>query len=147
MKYIFPSILALLVLTIYGVQASARTFEIQNTSVSQDTVYLTERREPELKGRVTKLTEVSAYSELDSCHTGSSCLMASGKKAYVGAVACPRVYKLGTKVYINGSLYTCEDRTSTKYPNRWDIFMGYGVEAHTEALKWGVKRISVEIIK
>ena len=44
---------------------------------------------------------VMAYSELDSCHF-PNCIMSSGKRAYIGAVACPRKYKLGTKVNIGG---------------------------------------------
>lgn len=48
-----------------------------------------------------KTATVTAYSELDSCHY-PGCPMASGKKAYIGAVACPRHIKLGTTVIISG---------------------------------------------
>lgn len=87
--------------------------------------------------------DVTAYSAIDSCHTGPDCLMASGKSAYVGAVACPRVIPLGTKVQIGSRLYTCEDRTARWVDGRFDIFMGYGTEAHAQALSFGRQRHTV----
>src|SRR3990170_3087519 len=41
-----------------------------------------------------RMAEISFYSAIDSCHTGKSCLMANGKKAAIGYVACPRRIKL-----------------------------------------------------
>lgn len=87
---------------------------------------------------------VTAYSELDSCHY-PGCIMASGKKAYVGAAACPRSIPLGTRVRIGEKLFTCEDRTAKHYDGRYDLFMGYGEQAHTKALKWGIQHLPVEI--
>jgi len=92
-----------------------------------------------------ELVEVTAYSEYDSCHTGESCLMASGKKAYVGAVACPRNIELGTKVLISGTEYTCEDRTSLTYDGRYDIFMGFGDEGYNKAIAWGNRKLQITI--
>ena len=93
------------------------------------------------------LRQVTAYSELDSCHTGKSCLMASGKKAYIGAVACPREIKLGTKVIIDNTPYICEDRTSAQHNGRYDIFYGYGKESYKTALQFGVQSKEVRIFK
>jgi len=90
---------------------------------------------------------VTAYSEIDSCHTGASCLMASGKKAYVGAIACPRNIKFGTRVLIDDKPYTCEDRVSTKYPERFDIFMGYGEKSYEKAIKYGKQNKEIKICK
>lgn len=87
----------------------------------------------------------TAYSELDSCHN-PNCAMASGKRAYVGAVACPRQWKLGTTVKIDGVIYTCEDRYSARLSDRIDIFQGYGEEAHQKAVKYGVQ-IKTVLIK
>jgi len=89
--------------------------------------------------------EVTNYSELDSCHTGKSCLMANGKKAHIGALACPRNLRLGTRVIIDNTPYVCEDRVSLKYPNRFDIFAGYGKASYLKALKYGkqVKEIAI----
>lgn len=94
--------------------------------------------------KATLLATVTAYSELDSCHL-PGCPMSSGKKAYIGAIACPRKYKLGTKVEINGKQYTCEDRTARKYDGRFDIFFGYGVEAHSKALQFGKQKLEINI--
>ncbi len=87
----------------------------------------------------------TAYSEFDSCHTGESCLMASGIKAYVGAVACPREIRLGTRVIIDNTPYICEDRTSIKYNGRYDIFMGYGEDAYNKAIQYGIRKKEVKI--
>jgi len=92
---------------------------------------------------------VTGYSSIDSCST-AKCIMFSGKSAYIGAVACPRKYKIGTKVKINGKVYKCEDRTAKwiekKYPNTFDIFMGYTKESHRRALVWGRQKLYIEII-
>lgn len=95
---------------------------------------------------VTASSVVTGYSSLDSCNT-KLCLMASGKSAYIGAVACPTKLHLGTTVQINGKVYTCEDRTAKRFNGRYDIFFGYGKEAHQKALTWGIKRLDVSIVK
>lgn len=90
--------------------------------------------------------KVTAYSEVDSCHY-PNCTMASNKRAYVGAIACPRSIKLGTKVNIEGlGDYTCEDRTAEKYDGRFDIFMGYKEEAHIKALAFGKQTKKIIIL-
>mgnify|MGYP001561690730 CR=1 FL=1 len=81
---------------------------------------------------------VTAYSELDSCHY-ENCLMASGKSAYIGAAACPRVMALGTKIIIEGQSYICEDRTSKLYDGRFDLFFGYGEESYRRAKQFGIQ--------
>ena len=85
---------------------------------------------------------VTAYSEYDSCHY-ENCEMASTKRAYVGAVACPREIELGTKVIILGREFTCEDRTALRFNGRYDIFMGYGQEAYNKAVNFGIKELPV----
>lgn len=107
---------------------------------------------------VKKLTEeqsyevinasVTAYSGVESCHY-PGCPTASGKRAYVGGVACPRSVKLGTKIEIAGKEYTCEDRTAKwierRYGPAFDIFMGHDKAAHKKALQWGRKKLEVKI--
>lgn len=88
------------------------------------------------------MATVTSYSELDSCHY-PNCIMASGKRAYVGAVACPRDIPLGTKVTIDGSEYTCEDKTALRYNGRYDIFQGWGEEGHNKAIKFGKQELLV----
>lgn len=70
--------------------------------------------------------------------------MASGKKAYVGAVACPRDWKLGTIIRIDEVEYICEDRYNKNLEDRIDIFFGYGQEAHERALQYGKKLLTVD---
>lgn len=72
--------------------------------------------------------------------------MASGKNAYVGAIACPRNIKLNTRVAIDGDLFICEDRTNIKYNGRYDIFMGYGEEAHKKAINYGIQKRVVQVL-
>jgi len=95
---------------------------------------------------VTETVRISYYSELDSCHNRvkEGCLTASGTvaKAYHTA-ACPKDLPFGTQFNYNGFKWTCEDRTSTWVQNdlgrTFDLFLGYGEEAHKEAVRNGAK--------
>lgn len=91
------------------------------------------------------LATSTAYSSVETC-VNTDCIMANGKKAHIGAVACPRVIKLGTQVRINGLTYICSDRTAKRYDGRFDIFWGFGYEAYRQALVYGIKQIQVEIL-
>ena len=95
----------------------------------------------------SKVMEISAYSELDSCHypTKDGCLTASGKVAEVGMVAT-NLYPFGTKLRINGQIYTVEDRISKRFNDRVDIYQGYGQRAHDQAIEFGIQHLEVEII-
>jgi len=88
---------------------------------------------------------VTAYSALDSCHNPveDGCLTASGKIAKVGMVACPYGISFGTKVFIASEWFVCEDRTAKKYNGRFDIFLGYGKEAHQRAIEFGIRKLEV----
>lgn len=99
---------------------------------------------PVVSGQIT--APVTAYSEIDSCHY-AGCPMSSGKRAYVGAVACPSWISLGTQVVISGVTYTCEDRTATRLDGRYDIFMGYGQASYDKAIQFGIQRLTVTILK
>lgn len=91
------------------------------------------------------LVTVTAYSAVESCHY-EGCVMASGKKAYVGAVACPRYLKLGTKVMLGDKVYTCEDRTAVRYDGRFDIFFGYEQADYQRALRFGIQRMNFQLV-
>ena len=60
------------------------------------------------------LMRVSAYSSVEGCDD-KDCIMANSRKAYVGAVACPRSWKLGTVVKIEDRKFVCGDRLSITY--------------------------------
>lgn len=100
----------------------------------------------EMSAYTSRIAEVTAYSEIDSCHH-KNCAMASGKRAYVGAVACPREIKLGTMVIIDNKPYICEDRTALTYNGRFDIFMGYGEDSYQKAKKYGIHEKDVKILE
>lgn len=106
-------------------------------------VFLTPSQLPE---PIQMLT--TAYSEIDSCHypTEEGCLVASGKIADHGMVACPRSLPLGTKIEIDGKDYTCEDRYNADLSDRIDIWFGYGESALTEARNYGRKVVNIRII-
>ena len=91
--------------------------------------------------------EISAYSELDSCHylTKGGCLTASGKIAKVGMVAT-NLHPFGTKLRIGNEIYVVEDRISKRYNHRYDLFMGMGEEAHRQALNFGIQYLEVEVL-
>lgn len=122
------------------------------SSISSTTEYVAQEQKPveaeiappsEVQIWVEKEVTVTAYSEIDSCHY-ENCVMASGKRAYVGAVACPRDIELATEVIIGGVSYTCEDRTARRYDGRYDVFFGYGKESHEQALAFGIQKIKVQ---
>jgi len=98
------------------------------------------------------LVEISYYSELDSCHFPKifdgkrKCLTASGDIAGTGVVAS-NLYPFGTKLMIDGMEYIVLDRTAKRYSNRIDVFLGYGQEAHDQAIKNGIQYKEVQVIK
>lgn len=126
-----------------------------NKEVSEDPISIIIAQKPKIEEitaivmyeEVAKYNAVTtAYSEFDSCHY-PNCEMASTKRAYVGAIACPRNIKLGTKVSVDNKDYICEDRVSLKYPDRFDIFMGYGEEAYNKAINYGNQTKEIKIFK
>jgi len=100
---------------------------------------------PENENKRLMMT-VTGYSSIEGCND-SECIMANGKRAYVGAVACPRSWKQGTVVRFENREYECLDRLSMKYDNRIDVFFGYGNEAFKEARKFGKRSLEVEIVR
>ena len=89
---------------------------------------------------------ITAYSSVETCDP-QNCIMANGKRAQVGYVACPRSVALGTIVELQGVAYECGDRTAKRYDGRYDKFMGYGREAHRRALEFGKQELAIKILK
>lgn len=81
--------------------------------------------------------EVSHYCACSSCSGGYGGKTASGSGVYVGAVAAPPEIPLGSKIMINGHMYTVEDRggyiQKVGDTYRIDIY----VPNHQEALSKG----------
>ena len=68
--------------------------------------------------------------------------MANGEQVHLGAIACPRRIKLGTKVLIDGQEYICKDRLAKRYDDRFDIWEpDYDV-----AIQWGKQNKDVAIV-
>lgn len=101
----------------------------------------------EIKSLTIKLyTKVTAYSDYGDGCDDDECITASGVKAYVGSVACPRKIPFGTHVLIDGKEYTCEDRMALKHDGWFDIFMGYGKDAKEKADLWGIRQSEIIIL-
>lgn len=81
--------------------------------------------------RVTAYTVGDAYTPSDT--------MANGEKVHVGAVASYDL-PLGTKVRINGVVYTVKDRCGV--PGTLDIYMN----SKQECMRFGKKYMEVEIL-
>lgn len=89
---------------------------------------------------------VTAYTAIETC-AHSSCIMANGKKAYVGAAACPRKYAFNTRFKIDGvGIFTCADRTAKKYDRRFDLFFGYEQSDYQRALNFGIKKSKIHLL-
>ena len=86
----------------------------------------------------------SAYSA-DVNQTDSDPLtMASGKKIYDGAIACPIKYEFGTKIIVEGKEYICEDRMNSRYRDKeyFDILMS----SYDEAIQFGRKELEFYVV-
>ena len=87
--------------------------------------------------------KVTAYCACMKCCGKTNGITASGVKATANhTIAAPRTFAFGTKVVINGETYTVEDRGGAIQGNRIDIYMN----SHSEALKWGVRYVEVEVL-
>ena len=71
--------------------------------------------------------------------------MASGKKVYHGAIACPEKMEFGTQIKIDGEIYTCEDRMHKRYRDGWYFDIWMPEKAH--AIEFGRQQLEIKIIK
>ena len=99
--------------------------KLQETSNPEQT------RKQVISCHVTAYTVGDAYTPSDT--------MANGEKAHVGAVASYEL-PLGTKVRIDGVVYTVKDRCGV--PNTIDIYMN----SKQECMRFGKKYMEVEIL-
>ena len=94
---------------------------------------------PVTNGTIYKIT---AYCPCAKCCGKSNGITASGTKATAGrTVAASSKFAMGTKLNINGHIYTVEDRGGAINGNKIDIF----VNTHAEALAWGVRYLPVSV--
>lgn len=87
---------------------------------------------------------VTAYTSSPDETDDTPFITASGATTGHGVIACPPKYDFGTKVIIGDTEYVCEDRMNPRYHSqeRFDIW----VETKEEALEWGVRKVSVEVL-
>ena len=79
---------------------------------------------------------LTAYCACAKCCGKTDGITASGKKAVSGhTVAAPSNFPFGTKLEINGKIYTVEDRGGAIQGKRLDIYFN----SHQEALNFGRK--------
>ena len=89
-----------------------------------------------------QIYKITAYCPCSKCCGKSNGITASGTKATAGrTVAASGKFALGTKLKINGHIYTVEDRGGAINGNKIDIF----VNSHSEALAWGVRYLPVSV--
>ena len=132
--------------------------ELKETSRElEEQIYKTNSLEKELMKKEDELEEKKAQGiskknqhnkQVISCHVTAytvgdsytpSDTMANGEKAHVGAVASYDL-PLGTKVRINGVVYTVKDRCGV--PNTIDIYMN----SKQECVSFGKRYMEVEIL-
>lgn len=89
--------------------------------------------------------EVTHYCPCYQCNGNSLAMTASGKPLTVGVVAMSTYYPFGTKIVINGNVYTVEDRGGSEFNDihRVDIY----VNTHSEALRLGRYKTTATIYK
>lgn len=87
-----------------------------------------------------QIYKVTAYCSCSKCCGKSNGRTASGTRATAGrTVAASSKFAFGTKLNINGQVYTVEDRGGAINGNRIDIY----VNSHAAALAWGVRYLPV----
>ncbi len=93
----------------------------------------------------TTIFKVTAYCPCAKCcGKFASGYTASGTKATPGrTVAASSQFAFGTKLLINGTTYTVEDRGGAITGNKIDIYCS----THAEALAWGIKYLPVQVVK
>ena len=88
--------------------------------------------------------KITAYCPCSKCCGKATGRTASGTQATAGrTVAASSKFAFGTKLNINGHVYTVEDRGGAINGNKIDIF----VNSHSEALQWGVRYLPVSVVE
>ena len=88
--------------------------------------------------------KITAYCSCAKCCGKATGRTASGTKATAGrTVAASSQFAFGTQLNIGGHVYTVEDRGGAINGNKIDIY----VNSHSEALRWGVKYLPVNVVK
>lgn len=88
--------------------------------------------------------KITAYCSCAKCCGKATGRTASGTRATAGrTVAASSQFAFGTQLNIGGHVYTVEDRGGAINGNKIDIY----VNSHSEALRWGVRYLPVNVVK
>ncbi len=89
------------------------------------------------------VAEVSAYTSSVDETDDTPHITASGSTTREGVLACPGRFKFGTKIEIDGKLYSCEDRMGKRYRDKmnFDVWM----DSKEVAYQWGRKTLEIKI--
>lgn len=87
--------------------------------------------------------EVTGYSSEESQTDSTPFITASGATVRTGTVACPVRFLFGTRIGIDGVIYTCDDRMAKRYQatNHFDVWF----QTSEEAIKFGRQKKEVII--
>lgn len=129
----------------YKVKRDNQYYYIKDTLLSKEKQQITiasRNAEPRIdnnnnNNRISLGTyKLTAYCGCAKCCGKSTGITASGARAKSNyTIAAPSNLAFGTKIEINGQLYTVEDRGGAIKGNRIDIYFS----SHSEALKFGVQ--------
>jgi hypothetical protein len=116
----------------------------------EDKTTAKEIKEPKIEimpvvDRTEFLAEITKYTNRKIETDETPNLMASGKRVYEGAVACPIWLKFGQKILIDGQVYTCEDRMAYRY--RYDNYFDIFTFNLNEALVFGRQKKIVKVLE
>ena len=90
-----------------------------------------------------EIYKITAYCSCVKCCGKTNGITAMGTKASEGrTVATSSKFAFGTKLNINGHVYTVEDRGGAITGNKIDIY----VNSHAAALAWGVRYLPVSVV-
>lgn len=90
-----------------------------------------------------EIYKVTAYCACMKCCGKTNGITAMGTHATEGrTVAASSKFAFGTKLNINGHVYTVEDRGGAITGNKIDIY----VNSHAAALAWGVRYLPVSVV-
>ena len=94
-----------------------------------------------ISGTSVGIYKVTAYCPCSICSgKWSDGITACGRTAQAGhTIATDAKFAFGTKLKINGQIYTVEDRGGAIKGNR--------IDTHAEALRWGVRYLPVEVVE
>lgn len=88
---------------------------------------------------------VTGYSSEISQTDSTPFITASGTKVRDGVIACPTYLDFGSKIIIDGEIYTCEDRMKQTEPYKYYFDIWFATRE--EALEWGKQLIEIKKIQ